>query len=121
MRQKEPLWKRKQAERKARRAKAESQGAQGDVIVAPIKVEGTPAKRDPKEPLVSVDDLRDEVVGAIQRSGMTYAMIKAWGGPTSSTLSKWQHRETKKPRLDTMRAAAQAVGYDIYVLPKARL
>jgi hypothetical protein len=63
-----------------------------------------------REPLVSLEDLRDDCVSLFRDSGLTMKQVHEQGGPTPQTVSKWLYGETKFPRLDSMRALFQAVG-----------
>jgi post-segregation antitoxin (ccd killing protein) len=69
-----------------------------------------------REPAVELEDLRDDCVALYLNSGLSFQQVHANGGPTGPTVSKWLYKETRFPRLDTMRALARAVGGDIVVV-----
>jgi hypothetical protein len=62
--------------------------------------------------------MRDDCVALFINSGMTQRDVHAAGGPTPATISKWLYKETKFPRLDTMRALVRAVGGEILVVSR---
>lgn len=72
-----------------------------------------------RKPLVSLEDMRDDCIAAFINSGYTQQQIHKAGGPTPATISKWLYKETKFPRLDTMRAFLIAVGYDFVIVDSA--
>jgi hypothetical protein len=72
-----------------------------------------------REPLVSLEDLRDDCISLFRDSGLTMQAVHENGGPTPGTISKWLYHETKFPRLDTMRALMRAVGGEMVVVGSA--
>ena len=70
-----------------------------------------------REPRSDLEDLRDDTIAVVLNSKMTFKEVEDAGGPTRATLSKWLYRETKFPRLDTVRSALQACGHDFAVVP----
>jgi len=71
-----------------------------------------------REPLSDLEDLRDDCIALFLDSGMTQKDIHAAGGPTPATISKWLYKETRFPRLDTIRSFMLAVGYDLAPMPR---
>lgn len=98
-------------------AKVEVRSANGRVR-AQISSAG-PSLKTAREPakFMAVDDLRDDCMSIVKNSGLSYAQITARGGPSAATLGKWNHRETKKPQLNTIRGALAACGMKIVFLP----
>jgi hypothetical protein len=68
------------------------------------------------EPRADLEDMRDDCVALFLNSGKSFEDVHAEGGPTGPTVSKWLYKETRFPRLDTMRALVRAVGGDIVVV-----
>lgn len=68
------------------------------------------------EPRADLEDMRDDSVALFLNSKMSFEEVHAAGGPTGPTVSKWLYKETRFPRLDTMRALCRAVGGDIRVV-----
>lgn len=68
------------------------------------------------EPRADLEDLRDDSVALFINSGLSFEAVHAAGGPTGPTISKWLYKETRFPRLDTMRALVRAVGGDIRIV-----
>lgn len=68
------------------------------------------------EPRADLEDMRDDCVALFLNSGQSFEDVHANGGPTGPTVSKWLYKETRFPRLDTMRALVRAVGGDIVVV-----
>lgn len=74
-------------------------------------------KRWQREPLAKLEDMRDDCVALFLNSGLTQEEVHRRGGPTPATISKWLYKETKFPRLDTMRALVLALGCDFVIMP----
>lgn len=74
-----------------------------------------PTKR---EPIASLEDLRDDCVAVVINSGQSFKRVHENGGPTPQTTSKWLHRETQFPQLATVRAMLNACGHEITIAPK---
>lgn len=72
-----------------------------------------------RQPLVSLEDMRDDCIALFVNSGFTQQQVHKAGGPTPATISKWLYKETRFPRLDTMRAFLVAVGYDFVIVDSA--
>jgi hypothetical protein len=68
------------------------------------------------EPRADLEDLRDDTIALFLNSGLSFQQVHANGGPTGPTVSKWLYKETRFPRLDTMRALVKAVGGDIVIV-----
>lgn len=66
-------------------------------------------------PKVSIEDLRDETMSIVRNSGLSYEEIHARFGASGSTLTKWSHRETLRPQLNTIRGTLRACGYDLVI------
>lgn len=64
---------------------------------------------------VTVTDLRDEVIGALKRAGVSFIEAERRGGPKAQTLSKWAAKEAANPRLLTMRKALNVIDADIQI------
>lgn len=73
----------------------------------------TPFKR---EPIAELEDLRDDCIALFLNSGLNFQQVHDQGGPTPQTVSKWLHKETQFPRLDTMRALCKAIGGDMVIV-----
>jgi hypothetical protein len=71
------------------------------------------------EPRADLEDLRDDSIALFIDSGLTQAQVHANGGPTPGTISKWLYKETRFPRLDTMRALIRAVGGEMIIVSDA--
>lgn len=71
-------------------------------------------KREPDEAL---EDLRDDCIAIVINSNLTFKQVHEQGGPTPGTVSKWLYRETKFPRLTTVRAVLNACGHDLTITP----
>jgi hypothetical protein len=69
------------------------------------------------EPRTSLEDLRDDCVALFINSGLSMKQVHLNGGPTPSTISKWLYHETRFPRMDSIRALMQALGYDLVPMP----
>lgn len=74
----------------------------------------TPMKR---EPLTSLEDIRDDCVAVVINSGQSFKRVHENGGPTPQTTSKWLHRETMFPQLATVRAMLNACGHELTIAP----
>lgn len=70
-----------------------------------------------REPRIDLEDLRDDTIAVVLNSGMSFTKIEQEGGPTTTTLRKWLYKETKFPRLDTVRSILKICGYDFAVVP----
>lgn len=68
--------------------------------------------------VVDLEDLRDDTIAVVLNSGYSFERVHREGGPTAQTLRKWLYRETRYPRLDSVRSTLQACGYDFFVLPQ---
>jgi hypothetical protein len=79
---------------------------------------GKSHKVSKKEPLAKLEDLRDDCVALFIDSGLTQVQVHQRGGPTPATISKWLYRETKFPRMDTMRALMIALDCDIVMVTR---
>lgn len=79
------------------------------------KERSTPFKRDP---LTSLEDIRDDCIAIFVNSRMTQVQVHEAGGPTPATISKWLYKETRFPRLDTVRAFYRALNHDLIPVPK---
>lgn len=77
------------------------------------KERSTPYQRDP---LVTIEDLRDDCIALFRDSGMTMKAVHEAGGPTPHTISKWLYHETRFPRLDSMKALVKAIGGEIMIV-----
>jgi hypothetical protein len=53
-------------------------------------------------------------------SDMTMKAVHEAGGPTPQTISKWLYKETRFPRMDSIRAFLQALGYDYVIMPRIK-
>lgn len=71
-----------------------------------------------REPLTKLEDLRDDCIAVFRDSGMTMREVHQAGGPTPQTISKWLYKETRFPRLDSVRALLQALGHELMPMPK---
>lgn len=71
-----------------------------------------------RRPDTNLEDLRDDCVALFLDSGLTYQQIHERGGPTPGTISRWLYRETKFPRLDTIRSMVQACGAELAIVPR---
>jgi len=70
-----------------------------------------------RDPITSLEDLRDDCVALFINSGLTMKEVHARGGPTPHTISKWLYKETRFPRMDSIRALMQALDYDLVAMP----
>lgn len=75
-------------------------------------------KRRERQPIIDLEDMRDDTIAVVLNSGMTFKRVHEAGGPTAQTLSKWLYKETRFPRLDTIRATLVVCGYELRVQPK---
>lgn len=69
-----------------------------------------------REPLVTLEDLRDDCIALFRDSGLSMKQVHEQGGPTPNTVARWLYGETKFPRLDSMRALFKAVGGEIMIV-----
>lgn len=114
----------RKAERKARRST--SVRTPGDVVVAPPTeesvVEVVPSTGTKissyDDPIADVSEIRDLCMGLVDRSPLTYAGIKERGGACASTLTKWAHKETRRPQLATLVRTLRVLDHDIAIIPK---
>lgn len=74
-----------------------------------------PTKR---EPLTSLEDLRDDCIAVVINSGQSFKRVHERGGPTPQTTSKWLYRETQFPQLATVRAMLKACDHELTIAPK---
>ena len=74
-------------------------------------------RKDPpkREPLVPLEDLRDDCIAVMINSGLSPKQVRERGGPTPATTSKWLYRETVFPQLATIRAMLNACGHDLVI------
>lgn len=75
----------------------------------------TPIKR---QPLASLEDIRDDCVAVVINSGQSFKRVHENGGPTPQTTSKWLHKETMFPQLATVRAMLNACGHELTIAPQ---
>lgn len=66
--------------------------------------------------MVSIEDLRDDTISVVRNSHKTAEQIRADGGPHPQTLAKWLEGDTKRPQLNTIRAALLACDHDFQVV-----
>lgn len=71
-----------------------------------------------RQPLVSLEDLRDDSIAVMINSGQSLKRVHERGGPTPQTISKWLYRETRFPQLATVRALLNACDHDLTVVSK---
>lgn len=71
-----------------------------------------------REPITSLEDLRDDCVAVVLNSGQSFKRVHEKGGPTPQTTSKWLYRETRFPQLATIRAMLNACDYDLTIAHK---
>ena len=71
-----------------------------------------------REPLTSLEDLRDDCVAVVLNSGNSFKRVHEKGGPTPQTISKWLYKETMFPQLATVRAILNACGHELTIAPK---
>lgn len=98
----------------------------GDVIVNPPAsesvVEVVPATTGKTnsydDPIADVSEIRDLCMGLVDRSHLTYAGIKERGGACASTLTKWAHKETRRPQLATLVRTLRVLDHDIAIIQK---
>jgi hypothetical protein len=74
-------------------------------------------RKDPpkRQPLVPLEDLRDDCIAVMINSGLSPKQVRERGGPTPATTSKWLYRETVFPQLATIRAMLNACGHDLVI------
>lgn len=70
-----------------------------------------------REPLTSLEDLRDDCIAVVINSGQSFKRVHEQGGPTPQTTSKWLYRQTQFPQLATVRAMLNACGHEITIAP----
>jgi hypothetical protein len=70
--------------------------------------------------LENYEDLRDEVMGLIRSSGVSFGQIYDRFGPHPHTLENWAERKIHQPRLGKMQAALRAIGYDLGIIEGRR-
>lgn len=75
-------------------------------------------KATKREPLTSLEDLRDDCIAVVINSGMSFKRVHEKGGPTPQTTSRWLYRETQFPQLATVRAMLKACDHEITIAPK---
>lgn len=71
-----------------------------------------------REPLTSLEDLRDDCIAVVINSGQSFKRVHEKGGPTAQTTSRWLYKETMFPQLATVRAMLNACDHDITIAPK---
>lgn len=71
-----------------------------------------------REPLTSLEDLRDDCIAVVINSRMGFKRVHERGGPTPQTISKWLYRETQFPQLATVRAMLLACDHELTIAPK---
>lgn len=69
----------------------------------------------PPEP--ELEDLRDDCIAIVINSKLTFKKVHEQGGPTPQTTSKWLYRETRFPRLSTIRSMLNACDHDLTITP----
>jgi hypothetical protein len=69
-------------------------------------------------PKISIEDLRDETMAIVRKSGLTYDEIHAKFGASGTTLTKWNYKETLRPQLNTIRGTLRACGFDLVIAPQ---
>lgn len=70
-----------------------------------------------RDPITNLEDLRDDCIALFINSRLTMKQVHENGGPTPGTISKWLYKETRFPRMDSIRALLQALGYDLVPMP----
>lgn len=73
-----------------------------------------------REPIADLEDIRDDCVAVFLNSGLTQEQVHSNGGPTPGTISKWLYKETRFPRLDTVRAFYRAMNHDLIPVPRSQ-
>lgn len=73
-----------------------------------------------REPITSLEDIRDDCVALFQQSKLTREEVHRRGGPTSATIGKWLYKETHFPRLDSIRGLLQALGHDLAIVKREK-
>lgn len=94
----DPKWSKKLSQheqRKRREQRAASRAAEADRLAA---------------------EMRDQVIGVLHSSKLSWERVEAEGGPVASTLKSWSEGRTRRPRVDTMRSALRVVGYDLAIV-----
>jgi len=78
------------------------------------------ARKSPlkREPLTSLEDIRDDCIAVVLNSGQSFQKVHERGGPTPQTIGKWLYKETMFPQLATVRAMLNACGHEITIAPK---
>lgn len=71
-----------------------------------------------RKPIAELEDLRDDCIGIVLDSNMTFKQVHEKGGPTPQTIGKWLYRETRFPQLATIRAMLNACDHDLTITPK---
>jgi hypothetical protein len=71
-----------------------------------------------RKPLAQLEDLRDDCIALFLNSKMTMKQVHAQGGPTEVTIRRWLYKETRFPRMDTVRSLLLALGADMVVRPR---
>ena len=71
-----------------------------------------------RTPIAELEDLRDDCIGIVLDSNMTFKQVHEKGGPTPQTIGKWLYRETRFPQLATVRAMLNACDHDLTITPK---
>lgn len=79
------------------------------------------SKKNVREPLADLEDLRDDSIGIALETRMTFKDIHERGGPTSQTIAKWLYRETRFPQLATVRALLRACDYDLAITKRGEI
>ena len=74
-----------------------------------------------REPIVELEDLRDDTIGIALETRMSFKEIHEKGGPTPQTIAKWLYRETRFPQLATVRAILKPCGYDLSVVHEGEI
>ncbi len=69
----------------------------------------------PRKEIVELEDLRDDCIGIVLESRLSFKEVHARGGPTPQTIGKWLYRETRFPQLGTVRAILKACEYDLTI------
>jgi DNA-binding phage protein len=66
------------------------------------------------------DEILEDLVGLIRRSSLSAKQIAADAGVSRSTIGKWLDNSTTHPRLHTMSAVAEVLGYKFVLMPQQK-
>lgn len=70
--------------------------------------------------LEAYEDLRDDIITLVDRSGLTDEDINARCGPVPQTLNDWRNKRVRKPTLAKMQSVARILGKDIGLIDHRR-